>query len=88
MTSGIQKTMYKITKYKESPDIFINLEKIIKDEEKAHDYFEEIVREELDYEIEEGLISDQELQNIYSNMTYRFEDETNITFLEIEKIND
>lgn len=80
--------MYKVIKYKEGKGVFVNIEKEIVDEEKAYDFFEELVREELEYEIGEGLISDQELQNIYSNMNYRFEDEMNIVLLQIEEINE
>lgn len=87
MINGIKK-MYKVIKFKEGRGVFINLEKDIADEEKAYDLFEELVREELEYEIGEGLISDQELQNIYSNMSYRFENEKETVFLQIEEINE
>jgi len=80
--------MYKVIKYKEGSGIFINIEKEIINEDEAYEYFEELIREELEYEIGEGLLSDQELQNIYANMDYRYEDENNVILLQIEEINE
>jgi len=80
--------MYKVIKYKEGKGIYINIEKEISDEEKAYDLFEELVREELEYELGEGLVSDQELTNILSNMAYRYEDENSIVLLQIEEIDE
>ena len=80
--------MYKVIKYKEGKGIYINIEKEISDEEKAYNLFEELVREELEYELGEGLVSDQELTNILSNMAYRYEDENSIVLLQIEEIDE
>lgn len=72
--------MWVITVYKDYGNHGENFSKTFKDETLADEFFELEIRNEFDYEIEHGLVSDQEIQNIINARSYIFySDEKEIT---------
>lgn len=52
-----------------------NFTKKFEEEDDAYDFFSDEVKGEFDSEIESGLVSDQEIQNIINNSIYTYSDE-------------
>lgn len=75
-----------ITVYKEYGSHGENYTKTFNDEETALTFFEEEIRDEFDYEIEHGLVSDQELQNIIDNKSYAYYSDDKEIYIVLEEI--
>lgn len=80
--------MWKVTIYKDYGYDIINYSKTFIDEDNAYDFFSNEIKNEFDSEIEQGLISDQEIQNIINNDYYRFESEDKEILIHIEELDD
>lgn len=67
--------MWTVTIYRDNGYSGENYTKHFKKEEDAYNYFEEEIKIEFEEEIEEGLVSPQEIQNILNNNIYRYEND-------------
>jgi len=58
------------------------------DEQEAEDYFKLLITDEFDSEITEGLVSDQEIQNIVNNRYYFYENNQREILIELKEQNE
>lgn len=65
----------------------VSYSKIFDDEDEAYDFFEEEVKDEFRNEIKEGLVTDQEIQNIINNEMYFYDTDSKEILIRIEEIN-
>ena len=80
--------MYLVTIYKDLGYDIVNYSKSFKTEDDAYDMYEEEILKEFDYEIENGLISNQELQNILNSYYYDYYSDEREILIKLEEIND
>lgn len=67
--------MWTVTVYREDGYDIESYTKRFYEEDNALEFFEEEVKDEFRNEIEKGLISDQEIQNIINNNIYTYDSE-------------
>lgn len=80
--------MWEVTIYKDYGYDIVSYSKLFNNEWNAYDFFEEEIKDEFRSEIREGLVSDQEIQNIINNDYYRFESDNKEILISIKEIDD
>ncbi|AGO48996.1 hypothetical protein N356_gp103 [Cellulophaga phage phi14:2] len=80
--------MWIVTVYRDNGYSGENYTKKFDDEDDAIDFFTEEVKDEFREEIEEGLVSDQEIQNIVNNNIYTYDSEDYEVTISLELIDD
>lgn len=80
--------MWTVTVYRDNGYSGENYAKNFEDEDEALDFFAEEVKDEFREEIEEGLVSDQEIQNIVNNNIYTYDSEDYEVTISLEESND
>jgi len=74
--------------YKDDRGSLTSYSRAFKDEDDAYDFFELEIKDEFLYEIQQGLVTDQEIQNIISNNMYRYEDDNKEIEISIAEVNE
>ncbi len=67
--------MWRVTIYRDNHYSIESYSKHFKTQEDAEDFFSDEIRQEFDEEIETGVMSDQEIQDIINSAFYTFEDD-------------
>jgi hypothetical protein len=75
MEKDKNKELWIVTIYRDNGYSGENYVKKFDTEDEAYDFFSEEVKSEFTEEIEDGLVSDQEVQNIINNGIYTYESE-------------
>lgn len=78
--------MWIVNIYKDKYNGLTSYSKVFDEEEDAFDFFEAEIKEEFDYEIKNGLVTDQEIQNIISNQNYTYEDDKEEIMMSIKEV--
>lgn len=80
--------MWIVSVYRDLGYSIENYNKYFKDEDKAYDHFDVEIKKEFEFEIAEGFVSDQEIQNIINAGRYRYENDEKQVLIYIEEVDE